>query len=73
MKKLCLIDKEKLLNEIVQLACTTAYCNTATEESNRNFYKKCMKQDMNKILGTLKIKSELYTFNFSDELIQNNK
>lgn len=73
MKKLCLIDKDKLLNEIIQLACTTAYCNTATEESNREFYKKCMQQDMNKILGTLKIKSELYTFNFSDELIQNNK
>ena len=73
MKKLCLIDKDKLLNEIVQLACTTAYCNTATEESNRKFYKKCMKQEMDKILGTLKIKSELYTFNFSDELIQNNK
>ena len=64
MKKLCLIDKDKLLNEIVQLGCTTAYCNTATEESNREFYKKCMQQDMNKILGTLKIKSELYTFNF---------
>ena len=73
MKKLCFVDKEKLVNEILDLVCITACCNNTKVKSNREYYKRDMTRAYNKILRSLGINKNKMPVSFSDADILKNK
>lgn len=73
MKKLCLIDKEKIVDEILDLVCVTACCNTSRIKGNREYYKMDMMRAYNKILRSLNIHKNKIPVSFSDTDILKNK
>lgn len=73
MKKLCLIDKEKIIDEILDLVCITACCNNSRVKGNREYYKTDMIRAYNKILRSLGIHKNKMSVSFSDTDILKNK
>lgn len=73
MKKLCFVDKEKLVDEILDLVCVTACCNNTKVKSNREYYKRDMTRAYNKILRSLGIHKNKMPVSFSDTDILKNK